>query len=49
MNEAESRAGAVSVDALLNYETVKYFCNEDHEYDRFDFHMTGMGKTLGNQ
>ena len=39
MNEAESRAGAVSVDALLNYETVKYFCNEDHEYDRFDFHM----------
>ncbi len=39
MNEAESRASSTSVDALLNYETVKYFCNEDHEYDRFDFHM----------
>ncbi len=39
MNAAESRAGAVSVDALLNYETVQYFCNEDHEYNRFDFHM----------
>ena len=39
MNAAESRAGAVSVDALLNYETVQYFCNEEHEYNRFDFHM----------
>ena len=39
MNAAESRANAASVDALLNYETVKYFNNEEHEVDRFDKHM----------
>ncbi len=39
MNAAESRANSSSVDALLNYETVKYFGNEDHESDRFDYHM----------
>lgn len=39
MNAAESRANTASVDALLNYETVKYFNNEEHEVDRFDKHM----------
>ncbi len=39
MNAAESRANSSSVDALLNYETVKYFGNEEHEADRFDHHM----------
>ena len=39
MNAAESRANSVSVDALLNYETVKYFGNENHETERFDFHI----------
>ena len=39
MNAAESRANSSSVDALLNYETVKYFGNEEHEADRFDNHM----------
>ncbi len=39
MNAAESRANTASVDALLNYETVKYFGNEEHETNRFDFHM----------
>ncbi len=39
MNAAETRANSVSVDALLNYETVKYFGNEKHEYYRFDEHM----------
>lgn len=39
MNAAESRANSSSVDALLNYETVKYFGNEQHESDRFDFHL----------
>ena len=39
MNAAESRANSVSVDALLNYETVKYFGNEYHESERFDLHI----------
>jgi len=39
MNAAESRANTTSVDALLNYETVKYFGNEKHEVERFDVHM----------
>ncbi len=39
MNAAESRANTASVDALLNYETVKYFGNEEHESNRFDVHM----------
>ena len=39
MNAAESKANTASVDALLNYETVKYFGNEEHEANRFDHHM----------
>ena len=39
MNAAETKANASSVDALLNYETVKYFVNEDHEAARFDHHL----------
>ena len=39
MNAAESRANSASVDALLNYETVKYFGNEEHERNRFDTHL----------
>ena len=36
MNETESRAGAKALDALINYETVKYFTNEDYEASRYD-------------
>jgi ATP-binding cassette subfamily B protein len=36
MNEAESLANARAVDSLLNYETVKYFGNEQFEADRYD-------------
>ncbi len=35
-NEADTEANARNVDALLNYETVKYFNNERHELNRFD-------------
>ncbi len=35
-NEADTEANARNVDALLNYETVKYFNNERHELARFD-------------
>jgi ATP-binding cassette subfamily B protein len=36
MNEVDSEANTKAVDSLLNYETVKYFGNEDHEARRFD-------------
>jgi ABC-type transport system involved in Fe-S cluster assembly fused permease/ATPase subunit len=36
MNDLDTEAGARSVDALLNYETVKYFGNEAYEARRFD-------------
>jgi len=36
MNELESVAQNQAIDALLNYETVKYFNNEDFEAQRYD-------------
>ena len=36
MNERNTEANTKSVDALLNYETVKYFANEAHEIARYD-------------
>ena len=36
MNESDSRAHTKAIDSLLNYETVKYFGNEEHETKRFD-------------
>jgi ABC-type transport system involved in Fe-S cluster assembly fused permease/ATPase subunit len=36
MNELDSKAHTRAVDALLNYETVKYFNNEAFEADRYD-------------
>ncbi|MEI2431488.1 ABC transporter ATP-binding protein/permease [Lysobacter yananisis] len=34
--EADTRANERAVDSLLNYETVKYFNNEEHEALRYD-------------
>ena len=36
MNETEEEAHAKAIDSLLNYETVKYFGNEEHEAKCFD-------------
>lgn len=36
MNSAETRANTRAIDSLLNFETVKYFGNEEHEFSRFD-------------
>ena len=36
MNEQDSRANSRAIDSLLNYETVKYFGNEEHEARRYD-------------
>ena len=39
MNESDTEAHSKAVDSLLNYETVKYFGNEEHEARRFDSSM----------
>ena len=36
MNELDSTAHSHAIDSLLNYETVKYFNNEDFEARRYD-------------
>jgi ABC-type transport system involved in Fe-S cluster assembly fused permease/ATPase subunit len=39
MNESDTEAHSKAVDSLLNYETVKYFGNEELEARRFDSSM----------
>jgi len=36
MNRTDSEANTKAIDSLLNYETVKYFGNEDYEARRYD-------------
>jgi len=36
MNQLESKANSYAVDGMLNYETVKYFTNEDYELKQYD-------------
>ena len=36
MNKMDGEANTKAIDSLLNYETVKYFNNEEHEANRFD-------------
>jgi len=35
MNSLDSKANSIAVDSLLNYETVKYFNNEEYEIKRY--------------
>ena len=44
MNESDTEAHSKAVDSLLNYETVKYFGNEEHEARRFDASMARYEK-----
>ncbi|NOQ78232.1 MAG: ATP-binding cassette domain-containing protein [Gammaproteobacteria bacterium] len=36
MNRLDSHANAMAVDGLINFETVKYFNNDDYEINRYD-------------
>lgn len=36
MNRTDEQANSKAIDSLINFETVKYFNNEDFEYQRFD-------------
>jgi ABC-type transport system involved in Fe-S cluster assembly fused permease/ATPase subunit len=40
MNETDSEANTKAIESLLNYETVKYFGNEEHEARRYDTSLT---------
>ncbi len=42
MNEADSTAHSRAIDSLLNYETVKYFNNEDFETRRYDQNLENL-------
>ena len=39
-NELDSKANTRAIDSLINYETVKYFGNEDFETRRYDEQLT---------
>ena len=39
MNDSDTDANSKAVDSLINYETVKYFNNEEMETERFDRSM----------
>ncbi len=43
MNRLDSLANGRAVDSLLNYETVKYFNNEQREVSLYEEHMRGWG------
>lgn len=36
MNDLDSKANSKAIDSLINYETVKYFSNEEYEARRYD-------------
>jgi ATP-binding cassette subfamily B protein len=44
MNEQESQASTKAIDALINYETVKYFSNERFEQGRYDRNLRSLEK-----
>ncbi|MEN3112855.1 ABCB family ABC transporter ATP-binding protein/permease [Uliginosibacterium paludis] len=43
-NELESSASSAAIDSLLNYETVKYFNNEDWEARRYEAQLDAYSK-----
>jgi len=45
MNNSDTDANSKAMDSLLNYETVKYFGNEEMEAKRFDDSMVGYEKS----
>ena len=44
MNEQDSQANTKAIDALINYETVKYFSNEKFEQARYDENLQRLEK-----
>lgn len=44
MNAMDSKANTNAIDSLINYETVKYFNNEDYEARRYDNNLAAWEK-----
>ena len=44
MNDMDSKANTKAIDSLLNYETVKYFGNEEYEARRYDDNLQSWEK-----
>ena len=49
MNELDLQANSKAIDALLNYETVKYFGNERYEVARYDGNLASWDALCGAQ
>ncbi|MEO9296759.1 ABCB family ABC transporter ATP-binding protein/permease [Devosia alba] len=45
MNDSDTDANGKAIDSLLNFETVKYFANEQMEADRYDASMAGYERS----
>ncbi|MCP8884188.1 ABC transporter ATP-binding protein/permease [Devosia sp. XJ19-1] len=45
MNDSDTDANGKAIDSLLNFETVKYFANEQMEAQRFDKAMAGYERS----
>ncbi len=45
-NERDSRANTRAIDSLLNYETVKYFGNEEYESNQYDTSLAHWEQSL---
>jgi len=45
MNDSDTDANGKAIDSLLNYETVKYFANEQMEAERYDASMAGYERS----
>lgn len=43
-NKLDDKAAGHATDALLNYDTVKYFTNEKYEYKKYDIHLSHWSK-----
>jgi ABC-type transport system involved in Fe-S cluster assembly fused permease/ATPase subunit len=41
MNEMDNQTNTRAIDSLLNFETVKYFGNEDYEAEQYDKNLVG--------
>lgn len=48
MNRSEAQANNRAIDSLINYETVKYCGNEEHEVQRYDecMHTYQVGRLV---
>lgn len=44
MNAADTAASSKAIDSLLNFETVKYFGNEEHEAEQYSKFLKQYGK-----